>query len=151
LSYFLFRSEPKAKKRIDACGPLTQRLVSALVDERISMYNNHKNHGLGSPREDNGTGSHGHELGFVHRAGLIKALGLDGGPNRPPMETQLRECLLDRGLLHPDDANATDPILANPDDEILGEIRRTQNTLKRLHNYNADRIKDLKEKAQVLY
>lgn len=120
--------------------------MSALVDDRVAMYNNQR---LASPKEDPSSGNGSHELGFIHRAGLIKALGLDGsGSNRPPMENQLRECLLDRGLLHPDDAN--DPLLFNPDDEILVEIKRTQNTLKKLYNYNGDRLKELFAKAEVI-
>lgn len=141
----LYRSEGKISKRIDACGPLTQRLVSALVDERVAMHHNQRHvNSPGSQKEENGNG---HEHGFVHRTGLIKALGLDGGPNRPPMESQLRECLLERGFLHPEDAN--DPMLFNPDDEILVEIRRTQNTLKKLHDYNSERLQELHNKATV--
>lgn len=63
------------------------------------------------------------------------------------MESQLRECLLERGFLRPEDAN--DPLLSNPDDEILAEIRRTQNTLKKLHNYNTERLQELHSKATV--
>jgi hypothetical protein len=139
----------KTPKRLDACGPLTQRLVSALVDERVAMFHNQRSQN--SPKEESGSstsnGTSSNEPGFVHRTGLIKALGLDGGTNRPPMENQLRECLLERGFLHSEDAN--DPILFDPEDEILVEIRRTQNTLKKLHNYNSERLKELHTKATV--
>jgi hypothetical protein len=137
---------------VDSCGPLTQRLVSALVDERIAMHNSQRSNGLlGSPREEGAAvPSPNPDQGFIHhRAGLIKALGLDGGPNRPPMESQLRECLLDRGLLRPEDAN--DAAIFNSDDEILAEIKRTQNTLRKLHHYNSEKLKELHVKAEVIF
>jgi len=141
---------------VDACGPLTQRLVSALVEERIAMHQSHRGGGgMGSPREEGSAGSSaatpssssGDQVFIHHRAGLIKALGLDGGANRPSMESQLRECLLDRGLLRTEDAN--DSSLFNPEDEIACEIRKTQNTLRRLHQYNSDKLRDLYSKATV--
>jgi len=119
----------------DYVGPLTQRLVAALVEERVTML--HNNCHLNSPKEDASLAT-SQDSFFVSRPGLVRALGLDGGANTPPLENRIRECLVDQGLLLPDDAN--DPILLNPDDEILAEIKQSQSVFKKLHQYNTEKL-----------
>ncbi|CAL8123821.1 unnamed protein product [Orchesella dallaii] len=119
----------------DTVGPLTQRLVSALVEERVTMFQNNCN--LNSPKEDASLAT-SQESFFVSRPGLVRALGLDGGANTPPLENRIRDCLVDQGLLLPDDAN--DPIWLNPDDEILADIKRSQSVFKKLHQYNSEKL-----------
>lgn len=113
------------------------------------MFNN--NH-LNSPKEDASLGASGNPEGgyFLHRHGLVRALGLDsggGGASSPSLENRIRDCLVDHGLLPPDDAN--DPILLNPDDELLAEIKRTQSVLKKVHTYNADKLLGVIDSGKV--
>lgn len=149
---FYRAKESRQNTARDCVGPLTQRLVSALVDERVAMYGN--NH-LNSPKEDASlaTSSGGPEGGyFIQRHGLVKALGLDSGSGRenaPSLESRIRDCLVDHGLLPPDDAN--DPILLNPDDEMLAEIKRTQSVLKKLHQYNGEKLTGIIDTGKVAY
>ncbi|ODM94611.1 Transcriptional adapter 3-B [Orchesella cincta] len=131
----LRNKEYRVNNARDYVGPLTQRLVAALVEERVSMH--HNNCHLNSPKEDASLAT-SQDGFFVSRPGLVRALGLDGGANTPPLENRIRECLVDQGLLLPDDAN--DPILLNPDDEVLAEIKRSQSVYKKLHQYNSEKL-----------
>jgi len=69
-------------------GPLTQRLVTALVEDRISQYTVQATNG-GTREELNGGNG---EFHLIPRPGLVKALGLDAaGPGAPvPLESRLK-------------------------------------------------------------
>lgn len=137
----------------DTVGPLTQRLVSALVDEKVSMnLRNYPN----SPKEDAGLASPGCSSNpegglLMHRQGLSRALGLDAGgagPSKPNMESRLRDLLLENDLLLPDDA--VDPLIMDPDDEVMAEIKRTLGLLNQLHTYNSDKLAGMIAHGKVL-
>ena len=85
--FYTYRSPDQQETKIrDVCGPLTQRLVAALVEDRVLQYNNQ--HNGGTREEQNGDGC------LINRPGLVRALGLDGaaGSCTPvPMETRLRQ------------------------------------------------------------
>ncbi|CAG7678018.1 unnamed protein product [Allacma fusca] len=125
-------------KSTDVCGPLTQRLVSALVEDRVSGYN----------LTTNGREPDSQQQGFfINRPGLVRALGLDGGVSGgPPLETRLRQVLLEQGLLLADDAE--DNHLLTPTDEILADIRNTQATLRKVHAQNSQKLRQLHELGQ---
>ncbi|CAG7815409.1 unnamed protein product [Allacma fusca] len=116
----------------DVCGPLTQRLVSALVENRISSYNQSIN---GSRTEiPDGT--------FVNRPGLMSALGLDGSRVcAQPLEYRLRQVLLEQGLLMCNEIDEIDT--EDKRDEILSDVKRTQKQLRLLHQHNEDKLKQL--------
>lgn len=112
----------------------------------------YRNGSVPSPKEDASTGatscSSNPEGGFIHRQHLARVLNLDGGgPIAGPsssaaggsgslnLESKIRDCLLEQGLLSSDDAQ--DPILADPEDDILAELKKSQLLLKQLHHYNS--------------
>jgi hypothetical protein len=62
----------------DTCGPLTQRLVAALVEDRVSQAE---------------TGGNGGEGLLINRPGLVRALGLDLPCAGIPLEQRLRQVI----------------------------------------------------------
>ena len=120
------------------CGPLTQRLVAALVDSRISAYRREQCLEL-YPDPTNGF--------FLSRPDLLSKLGLDGERRgSQPLETRLRQILLEQGLLIGEEADSYGD---DPRDEILADIKKTQNHLVQLHQHNSDRLNHLHGLAKV--
>jgi len=55
--------------------------------------------------------------------------------------------LADQGFLLGDEAD--DPLNADQSDEVLAEIKRTFNTLRKLHSHNLDKLGKLSTSAKV--
>lgn len=123
---------------------MTQKVVSALVDASVAKHNQESGNVNGS-NDFNGT--------FISRPGLIKALGLEaiGNPNingGTSLEARLKQVLCNQGILFGDECSE-DPDL--PDDEIMSEIKRTQSSLRKLHEHNKEALEKLYNKAKVSY
>jgi len=139
---------------------MAQRIVAALIEDRVAAHRNQnaapKRGAKNNSNKDDPIVSTGSSAGgtncngdgyFVPRHGLIRALGLDSGPKSPAsLEIQLRECLKEQSIL-PDDPN--EPVIHDMDDEVLGEIKRTQHALRKLHQFNSAQLSELYEQSMV--
>jgi hypothetical protein len=148
LNTHFYRAKEKEKKIVrdnDVAGPFTQRLVAALVEDRVAMFKE-------SSGTVNGTtnGVADFKGSFIGRPGLVSALGLDkiGNPNSGNgLEARLKQVLLEQGLLLGDES-AEDPDLPE-DDEILREIKKTQADLAKLHKHNQEKLEELYKMGKV--
>lgn len=109
-------------------GHLTQRLVSALIEENIMV-----------PAEDTAlaelaaSGKEPELNGSMTRSGLVRTVG--GSSSVMSVERRLRRELEEQGLL--DSNNDTKQSNSdNPDDEILRELRKCQAELKAVTAHN---------------
>uniref|UniRef100_A0A336MKH6 CSON001194 protein n=1 Tax=Culicoides sonorensis TaxID=179676 RepID=A0A336MKH6_CULSO len=95
-------------------GPLTQRLVSALIEDN-----------MGTDHSSNGSDSmvNGRDMQPVMKNGIN-------------IEKRLRKELVDHGILEPED-------LKEEDDEILTEIKRVRAELTAIGEYNANELRKL--------
>ena len=127
--YYSTREKAIERSR-DVCGPLTQRLVSALVDNRIHVYHCQKN------GNEELQPSNGDSTLFSNKPNLATALGLDigGSPNsgqsadqkleEKTLEGRLRKVLVEQGFLSPasNSSNPTedvnDPLFIDIDEEL---------------------------------
>lgn len=111
-------------------GPLTQRLVSALIEENIMTS-------IDDAMTDVNGGS---EAPAISPRALAKQLNI-GNPSH--LEKRIKRELEEQGLLDSDDKVEDDP-----DDEILMELKQKQQELKTLCQYNISMTKNLLEKAK---
>lgn len=111
------------KKTNGIAGPLTQRLVSALLEENVYVANNNMDNKLfrdGDPP-------------------VLRDLSIQNSMN---LELRMHKELVEQGILEGD---VTKKI---QDDEILGEIKRCQQELSALSNHNVTQLKRLLNLAQ---
>ncbi|KAF2353136.1 Histone acetyltransferases subunit 3 [Trinorchestia longiramus] len=107
-------------------GPLAQRLLAGLVDDRSVSENCENKVGLG-----------------VGRPGFLRSLGLGSGAG---LEKRLRRELQEHGLIDPDHTNQDD------DDEILQELKRCQAELRAVSAHNRTQLNRLLKLArEALY
>ncbi|XP_046751940.1 transcriptional adapter 3-B [Diprion similis] len=111
------------KKGNSIAGPLTQRLVSALLEENVYVANNNMDNKLfrdGDPP-------------------VLRDLSIQNSMN---LELRMHKELVEQGILEADTPKK------NQDDEILAEIKRCQQELSALSNHNVTQLKRLLQLAQ---
>jgi transcriptional adapter 3 len=121
VSHLLLKSD---KKTNGIAGPLTQRLVSALLEENVYIANNNTENKLfrdGDPP-------------------ILRDLTMQNSIN---LELRMHKELVEQGLLEPDSQKKN-----QEDDEILAEIKRCQQELSALSNHNVTQLKRLLVLAQ---
>lgn len=115
----------KAEKRVNGiAGPLTQRLVSALLEENVYVANNNTENKLfrdGDPP-------------------VLRDLSIQNSMN---LELRVHKELVEQGILEPDAHKKN-----QEDDEILAEIKRCQQDLTSLSSHNVNQLKRLLNLAQ---
>ncbi|KAG5306352.1 TAD3B protein, partial [Pseudoatta argentina] len=112
------------KKTNSIAGPLTQRLVSALLEENVYVANNNMENKLfrdGDPP-------------------VLRDLTIQNSMN---LELRMHKELVEQGILEPDAQKKN-----QEDDEILAEIKRCQQELFVLSNHNGTQLKRLLNQAQ---
>ncbi|XP_055624243.1 transcriptional adapter 3 [Toxorhynchites rutilus septentrionalis] len=110
-------------------GPLTQRLVSALMEENLLPDCNSTSNENSNSSSDVG---HGNSRSAVS---LLK--------NGISIERRLRKELIDQGILDDDDMPKS-----QQDDEILSEINRVRTEIAVIAEYNSNEIRKLQSMAQ---
>lgn len=121
VSHLISKSDKKAN---GIAGPLTQRLVSALLEENVYIANNNTENKLfrdGDPP-------------------VLRDLTIQNSMN---LELRMHKELVEQGLLEPDAQKKN-----QEDDEILAEIKRCQQELTALSNHNVTQLKRLFALAQ---
>lgn len=121
MSHLLSKSDKKANS---IAGPLTQRLVSALLEENVYIANNNMENKLfrdGDPP-------------------VLRDLTIQNSMN---LELRMHKELVEQGILEPDAQKKN-----QEDDEILAEIKRCQQELSALSNHNVTQLKRLLTLAQ---
>ncbi|XP_011159252.1 transcriptional adapter 3-B [Solenopsis invicta] len=115
----------KGDRKINSItGPLTQRLVSALLEENVYMGNNNMENKLfrdGDPP-------------------VLRDLTIQNSMN---LELRMHKELVEQGILEPDAQKKN-----QEDDEILAEIKRCQQELSALSNHNVTQLRRLLNLAQ---
>lgn len=105
-------------------GPLTQRLVSALMEENLMPDN------VTTSAENSNSGSDNTSSDFASNRSSLPPL-----KNGICIERRVRKELIDQGILDPDDFPR--------DDEILSEIKRVRTELSAIAEYNSNELKKL--------
>ncbi|XP_018010583.1 transcriptional adapter 3 isoform X2 [Hyalella azteca] len=103
-------------------GPIAQRLLAGLVDERGPCENSENKVGLG-----------------VGRPGFLRSLGLGNGAG---LEKRLRKELQEHGIMDADHINQDE------DDEILQELKRCQSELRAVSAHNRTQLNRLLKLAR---
>ncbi|XP_052065069.1 transcriptional adapter 3-B-like [Mytilus californianus] len=111
-------------------GPLTQRLVSALIEENIMTS-------IDDVMTDVNGGS---EAPAISPKALAKQLNI-GNPSH--LEKRIKRELEEQGLL-----DSEDKVDDDPDDEILMELKQKQQELKTLCQHNISMTKNMLDKAR---
>lgn len=111
------------KKTNGIAGPLTQRLVSALMEQGYVGNNNTEN-----------------KLFRDRDSPVLRGLTIQNSIN---LESQMLKELVEQGILEPDAQKKN-----QDDDEILAEIKRCQQELSALSNHNVMQLKRLLNLAQ---
>lgn len=120
MSHLISKSD---KKTNSIAGPLTQRLVSALLEENVYIASNMENK--------------------LFRDGdppVLRDLTIQNSMN---LELRMHKELVEQGILEPDAQKKN-----KEDDEILIEIKRCQQELSALSNHNITQLKRLLNLAQ---
>jgi len=121
MSHLISKSDKKADS---IAGPLTQRLVSALLEENVYIANNNMENKLfrdGDPP-------------------VLRDLTIQNSMN---LELRMHKELVEQGILEPDAQKKN-----QEDDEILAEIKRCQQELSTLSNHNVTQLRRLLNLAQ---
>jgi len=118
--------EPNATSQ-PICGPITQRLISALMEENIvtSLQDTMECEG-----QDENVKSERPPVTL-------------NGPQAVALERRIRQELEEQGILAADETNA-----AQADDEILTELRRCQDELKAISKHNLQQVNRLRRLSQ---
>uniref|UniRef100_A0A2M3Z8Q2 Putative histone acetyltransferase pcaf/saga/ada subunit tada3l/ngg1 n=1 Tax=Anopheles braziliensis TaxID=58242 RepID=A0A2M3Z8Q2_9DIPT len=111
-------------------GPLTQRLVSALMDENL-----HPDSNSTSNENSNSSSDVMHSNSARSAVALLK--------NGISIERRLRKELIEQGILDADDMPKS-----QQDDEILSEINRVRTELAVIAEYNSNEIRKLQSMAK---
>jgi len=112
------------KKTNGIAGPLTQRLVSALLEEKVYIGNNNTENKLFRDGD----------------SPVLRDLTIQNSIN---LELRMHKELVEQGILEPDAQKKN-----QEDDEILAEIKRCQQELSALSNHNVVQLKRLFNLAQ---
>lgn len=112
------------KKTNGIAGPLTQRLVSALLEENVYVANNNTDSKLFRDSDPP----------------VLRDLTIQNSIN---LELRMHKELVEQGILEPDAQKKN-----QEDDEILAEIKRCQQELTALSAHNATQLKRLLNLAQ---
>lgn len=115
-------------------GPLTQRLVSALIEENIMTPMDDTMNEITGGKESPD------EAPAISPRMLAKQLNI-GNPAH--LEKRIRKELEEQGIL-----DCEDKVEDNPDDEILTELRQKQQELKAVSNYVVSVTKTLLDKTR---
>lgn len=117
------------------CGPLTQRLVSALINENTEMQSDIV--GCSDPSDQNSTDRNSSSTNRTQASGLASLLksGID-------VEKSLKKELLELGIF---DAN---DFAKDKEDEVLNEINRVRSELQAIADYNRTELKILRAAAK---
>ncbi|XP_030849022.1 transcriptional adapter 3 [Strongylocentrotus purpuratus] len=118
----------KADRPDDDCcpfGTLTQRLISALVEENI-MCPLEEEFLMDSSKEENGTITDGNTATSPKNGNRPFTV-----PHTKALEARIKEELLAQGLLDVDD-----PMIMGEEDEVLLELQKRQEELKALYAHN---------------
>ncbi|XP_046438468.1 transcriptional adapter 3-B-like [Daphnia pulex] len=109
------------------CGPMTQRLISALLEENIvtSVQDTMESEGQDENAKSTGT-----------KAAM-------NGPQAAALERRIRQELEEQGILTSEEANVN-----SADDEILTELRRCQGELRAISLHNLKQLKRLYRLSQ---
>lgn len=110
-------------------GPLTQRLVSALMEENLLPDCN-------STSNENSNSSS--DIGHSNSRSAVSLL-----KNGISIERRLRKELIEQGILDDDDMPKS-----QQDDEILSEINRVRTEIAVIAEYNSNEIRKLQSMAQ---
>ncbi|EZA55937.1 hypothetical protein DMN91_011231 [Ooceraea biroi] len=121
VSHLISKSD---KKTNSIAGPLTQRLVSALLEENVYVANNNTENKLFRDSDPP----------------VLRDLTIQNSMN---LELRMHKELMEQGLLDPDAQKK-----GQEDDEILAEIKRCQQELSALSNHNVTQLKRLLALAQ---
>lgn len=120
------------------CGSLTQRLVSALLDDNTEAQSDLPSTDATSQDDDNCT-----EINDASSSNQKQGTSVDSLlTNGIEVENRLKRELLDLGILEPSD------FVKDKEDEVLNEINRVRNELQAISSYNRDELKRLKEAAK---
>ncbi|KAK7099026.1 transcriptional adapter 3-B-like [Littorina saxatilis] len=113
-------------------GPLTQRIVSALLEENIM-----------TPMDDIITdfGENVEEASAISPRMLAKQLNIG---NPAALERRIQRELEEQGILEPEDDEVED----DPNDEVLTELKQAQANLKPLIQWKIRHLKDLLKNAK---
>ncbi|XP_014488075.1 PREDICTED: transcriptional adapter 3-A [Dinoponera quadriceps] len=114
----------KGDKKVNSIGPLTQRLVSAFLEENVYIGNNNTENKL--LRDGDST--------------VLRDLSIQNSMN---LELRMHKELVEQGILEPDAQKKN-----QEDDEILAEIKRCQQELSALSSHNVTQLKRLLNLAQ---
>lgn len=121
------------------CGPLTQHLISALLEENVEMQSDIVDcsdsmvqDSSDSCAENNSSSANRSQTSAI--TSLLKS-GID-------VEKRLKKELLDLGILEPSD------FAKDKDDEVLSEIKRVRTELQAIAEYNRDELKVLRAAAK---
>lgn len=121
------------------CGPLTQRVISALLEEDAEMQSDIigcsdsiAQDGNDSSTENNSSSANRAQCSNL--ASLLKS-GID-------VEKRLKKELLDLGILEAHD------FAKDKEDEVLNEIKRVRTELQAIAEYNRDELKLLRAAAK---
>ncbi|XP_035721557.1 transcriptional adapter 3-A-like [Vespa mandarinia] len=116
---------PKGDKKMNGiAGPLTQRLVSALLEENVYVANNNTDNKLFRNNDPP----------------VLRDLTIQNSMN---LEIRMHKELIEQGILDSDGQKKN-----QDDDEILTEIKRCQQELSALSNHNVTQLKRLLNLAQ---
>uniref|UniRef100_A0A6V7LBC9 Transcriptional adapter 3 n=1 Tax=Bracon brevicornis TaxID=1563983 RepID=A0A6V7LBC9_9HYME len=113
------------KKTNGMAGPLTQRLVSALLEENVYVANNNADNKLFRDQSD---------------PPVLRDLSIQNSMN---LELRMHKELVEQGILEPDMNRKN-----QEDDEILAEIKRCQQELMALSSHNVAQLTRLLKLAQ---
>ncbi|XP_034945086.1 transcriptional adapter 3-B [Chelonus insularis] len=113
------------KKASGIAGPLTQRLVSALLEENVYVANNNADNKLFRDGD---------------ASPVLRDLTIQNSMN---LEMRMHKELVEQGILEPDTHRKKEE-----DDEILAEIKRCQQDLMTLSSHNVAQLKRLLNLAQ---
>lgn len=130
------------------CGPLTQHLISALLDDSTEFAQNDIVSGCGdaamvqdsndSCTENNASTANRTKAASSSAATAIESLWKSG----IDVEKRLKKELLDLGIFEPSD------FAKDKDDEVLNEIKRVRTELQAIAEYNRDELKLLRAAAR---
>lgn len=122
------------------CGPLTQHLISALLEENTEMQSDIVgcSDAIAQDSGDSCTENNPSSANRSQSAAITSLLksGID-------VEKRLKKELLDLGIFEPSD------FAKDKDDEVLSEIKRVRTELQAIAEYNRDELKLLREAAKA--
>lgn len=121
------------------CGPLTQRVLSALLEEKDEMQSDIVGCSDSIAQDGNDSSIENNSLSANRSQGSSVASLLKSGID---VEKRLKKELLDLGILEASD------FAKEKEDEVLNEIKRVRTELQAIADYNRDELKLLRAAAR---